>query len=93
MDVARGSTIVAVTGSGSVVGFGCRRPCIQEGYHEVGPLYAEDGAIAEAILAKLCSEVAWDYVSMDIWYIPFIYLFVRSFIPSFLLSFIHSLID
>lgn len=65
-----GAAYVAVSDvdGGQIIGYGCRRPAIQASNHEVGPLYADDASIAEALLNKLCSEVAdGDNITIQIW--------------------------
>lgn len=64
-----GATYVAKDSSGKIVGYGCRRPAVQDGHHLVGPLYADNAAIAENILQKLCEEVAGDNVTINCWYV------------------------
>lgn len=68
--IPHGATYVAlsdVTG-GHVIGYGCRRPAIQASNHELGPLYADNKQVAEALLSRLCSDVAGDNVTIQIWY-------------------------
>lgn len=63
-----GMTYVALSDDGStVIGFGCRRPCIQPDSHQVGPLYAESGLVAEALLQRLCADVENKDVTINIW--------------------------
>ena len=62
-----GATYVAVESTtGRVRGYGCRRVCIGEGIHQVGPLYAEGEAVAAALLARLCDDVAGEQVLINI---------------------------
>ena len=72
--VVDGSACVALnSGSSSssknaVVGFGCRRPAIQQNNHIIGPLYANDERVAERILRELMSGVKdGDTVHIEIW--------------------------
>ena len=64
-----GATYIAVDDrvEGQIVGYGCRRPAIQASNHLLGPLYADNGEIAEALLNKLCSDVAGDNVIVSTW--------------------------
>ena len=68
--VALSSPSTSGDGSGSggdVIGFGCCRPCIQPDSHQVGPLYAESGAVAEALLQRLCADVTGKDITVNIW--------------------------
>ncbi len=65
--VPGGATYVALNSEGHVVGMGCRRVCVEQGHHMVGPLYADNPEIAEILLQKLCSEVAGCNVTIHIW--------------------------
>jgi Acetyltransferase (GNAT) domain len=65
--VPGGATYVAQDDDGHVIGYGCRRPAIPPSEHLVGPLYAENVQVAEAILSKLCSDVSGDDVTLQIW--------------------------
>ena len=66
IQVPLGATYVAMR-DGHVVGFGCRRPALQAGNHQVGPLYGDSSELAEALLARLCSDVTGDKVTINIW--------------------------
>ena len=50
-----------------IVGFGCRRPCIQEGEHLIGPLYADNLQVAETLLLSLCEGILGENVSINVW--------------------------
>jgi Acetyltransferase (GNAT) domain len=67
--IPNGAAYVAVSGvdGGQVIGYGCRRPAVQASNHELGPLYADNGGIAEALLNKLCSDVVGDDITIQIW--------------------------
>ena len=62
-----GMTYVALSASGELQGFGCRRPCIQPESHQVGPLYADSGDVAEALLQMLCADVTGKDVTINVW--------------------------
>lgn len=62
-----GGAWVALDPRGEIVGLGLRRPCIQEGNALIGPLYADTPQVAEAILQRLCSEVAGSQFTINIW--------------------------
>ena len=64
-----GATYVALSDAtgGHVVGYGCRRPAARPVHHELGPLYADNSEIAEALLSKLCTDVVGDDVIADVW--------------------------
>jgi len=55
--VEGGLSLVALGDGGEIVGFGCRRPTMQEGNHIVGPLYAEGPGVAESLLAGLTKDI------------------------------------
>jgi len=63
-----GAAYVALDDKGTVVGFGCRRPCIPKDHHMVGPLYSDSPEIAEALLQRLCQDVVGTNVTVNIWY-------------------------
>lgn len=71
-----GKTVVAFRGTGSdggggerrrrVVGFGCRRPSLQNGNHLIGPLYADDAGVAWDIVGSLVSDIAGEKIWINI---------------------------
>ena len=60
-----GSSYTAVNVHGDVVGYGCRRPAMNQDMHGIGPLYADNSSIAEAILQRLCDEIPGQHFYMD----------------------------
>lgn len=67
IDIPGGAGYVAKDRDGKVVGLGCRHPCIQEGNHIIGPLYADNATVAEALFQKLCADVAGELVTINVW--------------------------
>ena len=45
----------------------CRRQCIQEENHMVGPLYADSPDIAQALLQRSFKDVVGHTVSVNLW--------------------------
>ena len=67
---AGGASYVAVAAKdGRLTGYGCRRPCVDEQprTHVVGPLYADNASVAEALLRRLCADVVGETVVLDFW--------------------------
>ncbi|KAI0216083.1 hypothetical protein LSAT2_031857 [Lamellibrachia satsuma] len=67
---AGGASYVAVAAKdGRLTGYGCRRPCVddQRRTHLVGPLYADNASVAEALLRRLCADVVGETVVLDFW--------------------------
>ncbi|KAI0209222.1 hypothetical protein LSAT2_006111 [Lamellibrachia satsuma] len=67
---AGGASYVAVAANdGRLTGYGCRRPCIDEQprTHLVGPLYADNASVAEALLRRLCADVVGETVVLQFW--------------------------
>lgn len=62
-----GAAYVAIDQDGTVCGLGCRRPCIQNGNHEIGPIYAESTVIAKSLLQALCDDVIGQHVCLNVW--------------------------
>ena len=58
---------LAASSEGTIVGYGCRRPCIQENEHMIGPLYADNQQVAEVLLLKLCEDIQRQNVTIIIW--------------------------
>ncbi|KAI0220902.1 hypothetical protein LSAT2_027642 [Lamellibrachia satsuma] len=70
MAAAGGASYVAVAAKdGRLTGYGCRRPCVddQRRTHLVGPLYADNASVAEALLRRLCADVVGETVVLDFW--------------------------
>lgn len=64
-----GKTVVASKGTGDkrrVVGFGCRRPSFQTGNHLIGPLYADNVAVAWDLVGALTQDIAGQKIWMNI---------------------------
>ena len=67
---AGGASYVAVTAKdGRLTGYGCRRPCVDKRprTHVVGPLYADNASVAEALLRMLCADVVGETVLLYFW--------------------------
>ena len=63
-----GASFIAKCKSGELEGFVCRRPAIDHGYHQIGPLYANTKETADKLLQAVCSDVVGETVVLNTWY-------------------------
>ena len=64
--VKGGVTLVGMDARGQICGFVCRRPCIQDNSHQIGPLYADDAITAKALLQAVCADIKGQTVTLHI---------------------------
>ncbi len=69
-----GATFAALDSQGTLIGFGCRRPCMEENYHMIGPLYADTKEVAQALLQELCKGIAGQMFCLHTWLVPYLIL-------------------
>ena len=50
-------------------GMCCRRVCIPERNHLIGPLYADSAHIAQALLQRSCRDIAGQDLTINVWYV------------------------
>ena len=62
-----GAAVVARNRDGHVTGLGCRRPCMDETFHMIGPLYADDRETAEVLFQELCRGIAGQQFYINTW--------------------------
>ena len=62
-----GAAFVALNKSGQIVGLGCRRACIQEKVHYIGPLYADNLEVANGLMQQLLDNIVGDEADINIW--------------------------
>ena len=63
-----GSTALVAVHEGKVVGLGCIRPCQKVCEYQLGPLYADNEGVAEAIMFHLCKDLTEkDIVTTYVW--------------------------
>ena len=60
-----GAAFVALDESGKIVGLACRRICIQENCHNVGPLYADSLEIGNGLMQRIMDDVEGSSVEMN----------------------------
>ena len=59
-----GATAVAVTNSGELRGYGVMRPC-ERGF-KIGPLFADDEAVAESLFQAMASRASGEPIFLDL---------------------------
>ena len=65
--VSGGRSLVALNRNQNIVGYICRRPCIQDNQHQVGPLYAEDATTAKALLQAVSTDIKGCKLTINVW--------------------------
>ena len=63
----KGAAFVALDNSGKIVGLACRRACIQEKFHNIGPLYADSLEIGKGLMQRLMDDIEGENTDMNIW--------------------------